>query len=348
MKKLFTLFTIALVTVTFAQQKLIAIKGTTTDAIATTLDEAINIAQPNDKIYLPGGNFEYTGSLEKPIHLIGVGFQNGLHVDGNTVIGGNIFLSNLSNGCIFEGFYLTGYFGINNNTENIIIKRCNILGIGNNGLNDNLGVLNNSSLINVISRQHLDFGFDSCSNGCHEQGTNNLLVNCFFNHLTRVKFSTVSNCIVTSNYSIGACSDSNIKNSIFSYYGYNGIGGVVTHSSSNNLIFNNNVFFSGNSSTIGDGVLSNLNPLYYNSSATEVFTTASDFTFNPTFDFQLQSSFAGNNAGDDGTDVGIYGGQYPWKNGSLPISPNIEQNNSFLDVQNEQFKLRVKVVPQTN
>ena len=52
--KLFSIVATLFITVTFAQQKLIAIKGSTTDAIATTLDEAINIAQPNDKIYLQG------------------------------------------------------------------------------------------------------------------------------------------------------------------------------------------------------------------------------------------------------------------------------------------------------
>lgn len=342
--KLFSIVATLFITVTFAQQKLIAIKGTTTDAIATSLDEAINIAQPNDKIYLPGGNFEFTGSLEKPIHLIGIGFQNGLHVDGNTVINGDIVINNDGSNSIFEGFYLAGYLrcGTQVTANNISIKRCNINGIAGSGNFD--FTWTNCLITNCVVRENLRFNFSPYWAGGYLN--NSVISNSFIYTVFGLQNSTIKNCIIGSNFSINSCINLTLKNCIFSYYG-SGIGGTVTTSSSN-LNFTNNVFYSGNSSTLGDGVLTNLNPLYYNSSATEVFADASDFTFNPTFDFQLLNTFAGNNAGDDGTDVGVYGGQYPWKNGSLPISPNIEQNNSFLDVQNEQFKLRVKVVPQTN
>lgn len=343
--KLFTIIATIFTLAAFAQQKLIAIKGVTTDAIATTLTEAINIAQPGDKIYLPGGNFDYTGNIDKPIHIIGIGFQNGLHVDGNSIINGDLVLDHNANNSIFEGFYLSGYIraGVDVTANNINIKRCNFLGIAGNG-NFNF-TWTNCQIINCVVRETLRFNFYS---GIVDSYLNNSLIsNSFINTVFGLRNSTIKNCIVASNFSINGCNNLTIFNNIFSYYSGSGVGGTVTVNSSN-LTFANNVFYLGNSSTIGDGVLSNLNPMYYNSSASEVFTNATDFIFNPTFDFQLLSTFAGNNAGDDGTDVGIYGGQYPWKNGSLPISPSIEQNNSFLDVQNEQFKLRVKVVPQTN
>lgn len=343
MKKLFSLFTIAIVSVTVAQQKLIAIKGTTTDAIATTLDEAINIAQPNDKIYLPGGNFEFTGSLEKPIHIIGIGFQNGLHVDGNTVINGNIIINSAGSNSIFEGFHLTGYFqcGVEANCNNLLIKRCNFSGIYGSG---NFAFSwTNCQIVNSVVRETLRFGFygypsvDIYPNNCS-------IKNCFIKRISNLTNSIVSNCIFVSASSVIGCSNSTFKNNIFASYDYfnNAYGNAISYGS-NGINFINNAVAAG----LGDGVISDLNNIVINNT-NEVFVNATDFFFNPNFDFQLLSTFAGNNAGDDGTDVGIYGGQYPWKNGSLPISPNIEQNNSFLDVQNEQFKLRVKVVPQTN
>lgn len=336
--KLFSIVATLFITVTFAQQKLIAIKGTTTDAIATTLTEAITLAQPNDKIYLPGGNFDFAGTIDKPIHIIGIGFQNGLNIDGITQINGDITINANGNNSMFEGFYLSGNFICLTNGEvnNIHFKRLNISGVG--GIN--YFGYTNCVFINCVIRNGLDLSSSNNSN-------NNLISNCFFKTVNRLLNSTIQNCIIGSNYSINGCTNINIKNNIFSYYSGAGIGGTVTVSSSN-LNFSNNVFFQSNNPLTEGSTLTNLNPLYYNSSASEVFTDASDFIFNPNFDFQLLSTFAGNNAGDDGTDVGIYGGQYPWKNGSLPVSPNIEQNNSFLDVQNEQFKLRVKVVPQTN
>lgn len=68
MKKLFTLFTLLFITATFAQQRLIAVKGTVTDAIAYNLTEAIGLAQPGDKIYYPGGYFSYTPAIEIEIN----------------------------------------------------------------------------------------------------------------------------------------------------------------------------------------------------------------------------------------------------------------------------------------
>ncbi|WP_298153741.1 right-handed parallel beta-helix repeat-containing protein [Flavobacterium sp.] len=346
MKLLFSLLSAVLcISNITAQQKLIAIKGAATDAITTTLNDAIAIAQPGDKIYLPGGNFEYTGSLEKPVHIIGIGFQNGLHVDGNTIINGDFILNSEGSNSIFEGFYLSGYFrcGTQVTANNIVIKKCNFNGIAGSGNFDFSWT--NCQITNCVARENLRFNFSPYWAGGYLN--NSVISNSFIYTVFGLQNSIIKNCIVGSNFSINSCINLTLKNCIFSYYSGSGVGGTVTTSSAN-LTFNNNVFYSGNSSTLGDGVLSNLSPLYYSSSATEVFVNAADFTFNPTFDFQLLPTFEGNNSGDDGTDIGIYGGQYPWKNGSLPISPNIEQNSSFLDVQNEQFKLRVKVVPQTN
>ncbi len=333
--KLFSIITTLVITVTFAQQKLIAIKGTTTDAIATTLTEAITLAQPNDKIYLPGGNFDFTGIIDKPIHIIGVGFQNGLNIDGTTQINGDLTINANGNNSTFEGFYLSGNFICLTNGEvnNLLFKRLNISGVG--GIN--YFGWTNCVFVNCVVRSTLDF---SSSNN----STNIVISNSFINRVSRLQNSLINNCIVGSSNSIISCSNSTIKNCIFSGFDiYNNTNGNAISYGSSGLNFYNNAV----AASLGEGVISDLNTIIINN-ISEVFVNASNYIFNPTFDTQLLSSFAGNNAGDDGTDVGIYGGQYPWKNGSLPISPNIEQNNSFLDVQNEQFKLRVKVVPQTN
>ena len=43
--------------------------------------------------------------------------------------------------------------------------------------------------------------------------------------------------------------------------------------------------------------------------------------------FHLRPGCLGKNAGTDGTDLGIYGGSFPWKNGSLPPNPHIQTKN---------------------
>lgn len=46
--------------------------------------------------------------------------------------------------------------------------------------------------------------------------------------------------------------------------------------------------------------------------------------FSYQYDFNLQIQSPGINAGTDGTDIGIYGGAFPWKEGSIPINPHIQ------------------------
>ena len=45
------------------------------------------------------------------------------------------------------------------------------------------------------------------------------------------------------------------------------------------------------------------------------------------YNFHLKSVCKGIKAGADGTDMGIYGGMYPWKDGDLPINPHIVSKN---------------------
>lgn len=331
MKTILLTFTFLLLgNLSFAQLKLIAIKGATTDTIATTLADAITLAQPNDKIYLPGGYFSYAGVLEKPLHIIGTGFQDGMNVFGRTTISGNFNMSNLANGSVFEGLYMSEWFYSGVSMSNITYKRCDMRGV----LNANYVGWSNCQVVNCVVREVLFMGYLT-------YGQNNLIENSIITNLNHAQYSTVSNCIIQN---IHNCDNILVKNNILSAPAC----GDVYYSTSGNIIMNNNMILS---SCVGSGysggILSESNTIGFNSIA-DVFVSAASFVFNPTYNFQLLAASPGNNAGTDGTDIGIFGGNYPWKVGSLPINPNIEQNNSYLDVLNEEFKLNVKVVPQTN
>lgn len=69
----------------------------------------------------------------------------------------------------------------------------------------------------------------------------------------------------------------------------------------------------------------------------------------PTDNFHLKINSIGKNAGTDGTDIGIYGGLYPWKDGSIPSNPHI----SLLKVDtktnaNGILNATFQVTPQNN
>lgn len=332
MKPFFSLLTSLFVTLSFSQQKLIAVKGNVTDAITTTLTDAIALAQPGDKIYLPGGYFSHTATIDKPVHIIGTGFQDGMNVTGKTTINGNLTLSDLANGSTFEGFYLTEWLVPSNTLSTITIKRCNILGITPAVLGNSL---NNSTIINCVVRDYAMMGDSQTI-----YGQNNIISNSFINRLILTQYSTIKNCIISAY--IESCDNLTIQNNIF---GKTSDCELVYGCS--NITMEKNLVPILCTGYAGLGVISLVNPIAYNT-ISSVFVDAPNFTFSPSSNFQLISSSPGNNAGTDGTDIGIFGGSNPWKIGSLPIIPNIEQNNSYLDVQNQTFKLNVKVVPQTH
>lgn len=324
MKQLFTLFTSLLVTVTFAQQKLIAVKGNVTDAITTTLTDAIAMAQPGDKIYLPGGYFEYTGTINKQVHIIGTGFQDGMNVMGRTTINGSLTLSDLANGSTFEGFYLNDWFIPTSALSNITFKRCNFKGTAVNGFCS----INNSYVINCVVRDILAFGEPNTT-----LGQNNYIRNSFVGYIYRTQNSTVSNCIISG--TVSDCHNITVQDNIF--------GGATNCNlidSCSAVEMHNNLLHLNCFGAYGTGIVLETATATY-PTINSVFVNATDLTFNPSFDYHLTGSYISSS-------VGIFGGSNPWKVGSLPIIPNIEQNNSYLDVQNQTFKLNVKVVPQTH
>jgi hypothetical protein len=332
MKPLFTLLTSLLVTLSFAQQKLIAVKGNATDAITTTLTDAIALAQPGDKIYLPGGYFSLTNPINKKVHIIGTGFQDGMNVTGKTTITGNIILESQADYSTFEGLYLSDWFINTSESNHITIKRCNMMGIA-----VNLGTRwNHSLIVNCVAREYLAFG----ENSYGTFGQQNIVTNSFIGQLYRAQHSTIKNCIISVH--ISECDNVMVENNIFGKS-----GDCILVSGSSNIIFNNNIINSLCFANHGVGIVAENSTMQF-FTFNSLFVNATDFVFNTTSDFQLINTSEGNNAGLDGTDVGVFGGSNPWKIGSLPIIPNIEQNNSYLDVQNETFKLNVKVVPQTH
>ncbi len=334
MKQLFTILLALSLHVAFSQQKLIAVKGSVTDAIATTLSQAIGLAQPGDIIYLPGGHFEFTGTIDKPVHIIGTGFQDGMNVMGRTTINNNLNLGSLASGSIFEGFYLTGWFtqtGYSTIVNNLVFKRCNFEGIGI----DFYSSYNDCSFINCVVRDTLHFGEASTS-----FGVNNTVSNSFVGNIHKAQHSTVKNCILQSK--IISSDNVTIKNTV-----YGSSFDCNLHVNCSNIRLNNNTIASGCVENNGQGIIEYTHTIAFNS-ISEIFVSAESFAFNPTADFRLSPTSLSQLAGDDGTDIGIFGGSYPWKTGSLPQLPNIEKNNSYLDVPSETFKLNVKVVPQTH
>ena len=148
-----------------------------------------------------------------------------------------------------------------------------------------------------------------------------------------------------------------ITNNIFtSSSGINSFTNVTQSTVNNNISVSSNIStvaptnsFLANNNT-GGGNQVGVNPL---------FVTDPDFNnYNATYNYRLQSTSPGHNAATDGTDIGIYGGSYPFPSGGAvgggydtsPLPP-IPQINS-VNIQNASVlpgqQLQVNVSAQVN
>lgn len=114
-----------------AQQIAVVSEGGGTN-VFQTLTEAIEGASNGSVIYLPGGGFQIHDSVKitKRLSIIGIGHKaKSENVDGNTMIGGNLFFNEGSSGSSVMGCYISGSIYIANGggkVDNIIVKRCNV------------------------------------------------------------------------------------------------------------------------------------------------------------------------------------------------------------------------------
>jgi hypothetical protein len=161
-----------------------------------------------------------------------------------------------------------------------------------------------------------------------------------------------SNCFFSNNiieatntfwpYDFGFTS-SVFKNNIFlreNNCGYDCLSGIKATGST----FENNIFISTSwacrlisNSAINNNLFVESEPLSQSSNwgsnnivnqpQSSIFINQSGNIFNYTHDYHLQSSSPGKDAGKDGTDIGFYGGAFPWKAGSVPPNPHIQFEN---------------------
>ncbi|MBK9793187.1 MAG: hypothetical protein IPP60_08805 [Sphingobacteriales bacterium] len=85
----------------------------------------------------------------------------------------------------------------------------------------------------------------------------------------------------------------------------------------------------------------------YNLSLSNDFVNVSNPNFSSLFDYHLKSTSSGKNAGTDGTDIGIYGGAYPYKEGAVPPNPHISTKSiAPTSAANGTLPVNIKVLAQ--
>lgn len=334
MKKqtLLTLIIATAITMTINAQTIALHSSTGVQIIkgSTAFADAYTTAQSGDTLYLSGGSFAPPAAFDKKLMIFGAGhYVDSTLATGKTFINGNVTLSENADMFYIEGVEITGnfYFSSDNSVNNVVIKRCKIngaLNVPGNGSNPT----SNLSLIGNVLIGELDL-----QNATVVLISNSILQSRLVNSLGNI----LNNNIMLNNYVYWGnespiYGDNNIlNNNIFLKNDYpyiiNGNGNVVK----NNLCVNSAPYFGEMSTTIGN---------YTGIAQSAIFVSQTGFSFSYSHNYHLQEPTT--YLGTDGTQVGIYGGAFPYKEGAVPLNPHIQIKN-IAPTTDENGNLQIQI-----
>lgn len=319
-------------------QTLIAVQNGSSPKFYSILQDAITNAQNKDTIYIPGGAYSFTNSkitIDKELHLIGTGHYPDSTIVSITQLNAVIYLITGANNSSFEGFYLNGDFKAGTTTadedvDNIIISRCN-----------SSSILLSRLSTNWLVRENVIRG---CVRGNNVSSSSSAQSNLFSNN-------------IIEGYIASFATNNIFRNNIFLFstvYWLSGIDGctfqnnIITNSSNQLLtsnILDNNLFFS--TFTFPSGCIGNNN--IYSQTREATFINQIGNAYSYAHDYHLKSTSPGKGAGRDGSDVGIYGGVYSWKAGSVPANPHFQRVQIAPKTDNTgNLNVKIKVAAQDN
>ncbi|MFN4234972.1 MAG: hypothetical protein ACK4IK_09230 [Bacteroidia bacterium] len=296
------------------------------------LTDAYNDAQNGDTIYVTGGLFSIP-TIQKKICLIGTGyFNDSLTATGRSQING-INIGPGASGTVITGVYISGNLYVDGHAkiDSLFIFRNQITGdFGYPGGNvDKADSLKSKDVVFAENRVN--------SIGC--ENVNNIKV---FNNIAKGIIGA-KNGWIRNNVLLGVwygCIHSSCKESLFE----NNFLITGWYYAIYNNTFINNVFSNDPTTDLNNTFVSN----YPNQNINTVFVNyidANPHNYLNNFHLQNPSSYPANNA----TEIGIYGGFYPFKEGSLPTNPHISSKNIATQTNsNGDLSIQIEVSAQNN
>jgi len=348
-----------LATMVTAQIPRIVVQGSGAPQVFSDFTEALDAAQPNDRLYLSGGVFPFEGGLiiDKPVHLIGAGIHpDSTQVTSVTVLratGTNapLILTTAASGSTFTGIRFVHQasnatvivrYGTNTSDHSptdIVFQRCWFM----QNVNLASGNENDPSSASTM--------FDECIfrrilNGF---GSTAVVTRSIFDWTAAQQYAvqwfnvgtlTMENCVF-----LGALMANSpgviFRNSITtnsSYICLNCSNGTF----SNNLISGNAVVSGSLGVTLSNNV-TGLDP------ANMFVSLGNANTFNFNDDLRLPPGSPGIGAGTDGNDIGIYGSSSPYKDGAMPFNPHFREAEIAPSTNtNGELPVNIRVAVQPN
>ncbi len=278
---------------------------------STALSDSYAAAESGDTLYLSGSSFVPPAAFDKKLLIYGAGhYVDSTLATGKTVISGNVVLNENADGFHIEGVEVTGSFSVSSNqsVNQLIVKWSKINGTfnvpGESNPSVNIAVIGSVIVgnIDLTNAQAVLFS-NSILQGQTVSTNNNNFANCFL----------LNNASGSSGSATPIYGDNNtIRNCVFRKDSYwfmiTGTGNTFSH----NLFVHAAPTF-GSSPTLLDN--------WSGVAQSAIFLNQTGYVFSYAHNYHLQSPSS--YIGDDDTEVGIYGGAFPYKDGGVPSNPHI-------------------------
>lgn len=325
---------------TLNAQKLVALHSAGTISFFSgnnALQNAYSAATNGDTLYLPGASYTPPANFDKSLTIYGTGhYVDSTLTTGKTFINGSVTLNENADLFYLEGVEITGNFTVstNHSVNNVIIKRCKINGTFN-ALGDLSNPTSNLSLIGNVLMNRINL--ENIQNALL---SNNIISNTFQGS----NGNMISNNIVmgfiwgSSMDYLFSGNNNTLNNNIFLWEGY------AANVAGSGNIFNNNLYVEP-APDYGTAATNSGN--HTGIPQTAIFVNQTGTTFNYTHNYHLQSPTS--YLGTDGSQVGIYGGTFPYKEGAVPLNPHIQLKNIAPTTDaNGDLQIQIQVKAQDN
>lgn len=302
--------------------------------------DAYNASVAGDTLYLPGGFFAGL-TIDKQLAIFGAGH----HPDSSantyaTQINGSLTFGPNADSSHIEGLHITGNIGViavNNKIDRLRVRR-NIID-GSFSMNGD----------RVTPSLHIEISGNIIRSSVDLSNTLNVVLNnnIIQNRVHYVFQGSVVNNVFTANPYMSS-----------PYYTYASLYDIDNSRIDNNIFAGAEpmIFLICDNSVINKNLITYASPNYTSNMAVgnwagvataNIFInyTSPSFLYTDNYHLKTPASYVGT----DGTQVGIYGGLQPWKEGSLPLNPHI-QSKVIADKTDAAGKIQVqvKVVAQNN
>jgi hypothetical protein len=330
MKKISLVTALMLLAVISTKATIWTVSNNTIDSSAadySSLQTAIDNATEGDTLYISGSLTSYGNvTLNKKLVLIGAGYNssNFKHLSTSCTISPYYRKDNFNNvvgscaGSVFIGIDIEiRTSGSNGGIDNLVFKRCKVDAeyVGGSSTNYVSGWMFINNYIVACKPAYSSFDwakdFTFIGNICEAQ------MNFYSNHATNI--TLINNTFINSQVGGKYCT---VKNNIF-------YGTTITNKFINSTMYNN-LYYGSSSNSFNFSTTNTLSGNIENQDPKFVDLSGSTVNFSYSNDYHLQSTSPARNAGTDGTDLGVYGGTYPFPSGGdIPYQtsamPNIPQ-----------------------